>query len=257
MFKCSITYCFPLMLTLANAAVSNESVNHEPTRAQIVSHSRTSIAAGVTAVVSKTFVYPGDRIKKGATMIALDCGRYEAAYAIAQARVEVAQARHTSAEQLLQYKSVGPLEVKIAEADLKKALGEEKTARIDVESCSTHAPFDAVVVERFVQPHQFVNRGDPLLEIYSPTLLEVQLVVPSAWLNWLTLGHTFTMQVEELNRKVNGKITRFGGVIDPVSQTIELFGSLNTNSNDEKTETRSILPGMSGSIFFTNETNTK
>jgi len=83
--------------------------------------------------------------------------------------------------------------------------------------------------------------GDPLLEILNDKELEVEFMAPSNSLPQLALGRHFKVSLNETNKTYQGEITRLGGKVDPVSQTIKVYGRI----IDKETE---LLPGMSGAV---------
>lgn len=225
--------------------VADQSQFHEPIRAK-VSHLKTAIlSSSITTTINSISANTGDRIKQGDALVELDCTRYRASEKIAIANVKSTRARYQSAKDLLEFKSIGPLEVTLSEAELDKAKAEQVLARSDVSACKINSPYEAIVINRLAQPHQFISVGEPLIEIYSTENLEIQLVVPSSWLKWLTLETPFLVRIDELDRDFRGSIARIGGSIDPISQTVQIFGTF-----DQSSDLTSVLSGMSGWIQF-------
>ncbi len=214
-------------------------------RAQLVPLRKSLFSAGVSAIVDRVTVQEGDTVKQGDLLLAFDCDRIEASYDTARARVKGAEAKLEVNRELVKLNSVGPLEVKLNEADLEAARGEMAAVQAQRQHCEIKAPFDGAVTSRVIEQYQFVEEGEDLLELVSRDKLEVRMLMPSTSLSWLELGSSFTMLVEELDRAMPGKIVRVGGAVDPVSLTIPVFGRL-----DESPST--LLPGMSGQVQFAN-----
>jgi multidrug resistance efflux pump len=101
------------------------------------------------------------------------------------------------------------------------------------------SPFNGIAVEQKVQEFQYATPGQPLLEILDDRSLEVELIAPSRWLAWLKPGYAFTVHIDETDKTYPADITRVGGRVDPVSQTIKVFGEI----RGEATE---LMAGMSG-----------
>lgn len=232
-------------------------------RAQIYARDKTTISAGISGTIKSVRYRPGSRAAKGKTLLTLDCAAHNANHSIAKAKLKAARAKLKSNRDLLTYNSIGPIEVTLSEAEQAAASGELKAAQAHLKYCSITAPYTAVITQRYVHPQQFVNTGDPLLEIYAPDNLEIKAVVSSHWLQWLRAKHTaFEFVVDELGLRYRGTVSRLGGSVDPVSQTVELYGSLEQapmnatpiKSKNKKQNTRSqnttLLPGMSGTLYF-------
>jgi len=114
---------------------------------------------------------------------------------------------------------------------------------VTVSKCSLNAPFSGRVAKTYVEPHEYVTQGKPLLEVVNTKQLEVKLIVPSRWLTWLVRGKRFSIHVDDLNRNYAARVTRLGARIDPVSQTVSLAGEIEGSPSE-------LLPGMSGWAIF-------
>ena len=121
------------------------------------------------------------------------------------------------------------------------AKADASLAQAMVERCVIKAPFGGRVVERKVNRYEYVAEGTPLLEIIDDKNLEVEMILPSSSLVWLKIGHPFNLHVEELGKIFQGKIERIVSKVDPVSQSLKLYGSIDVNVEH-------LYPGMSGTI---------
>jgi membrane fusion protein, multidrug efflux system len=101
------------------------------------------------------------------------------------------------------------------------------------------ALFDGLTAEQKVQEFQYATPGQPLLEILDDRSLEVELIAPSRWLAWLKPGYVFAVHIEETDKSYPATITRVGGRVDPVSQTIKVLGEIQGEAGD-------LMAGMSG-----------
>ena len=95
-----------------------------------------------------------------------------------------------------------------------------------VQRCSIKAPFDGKVVELKAQSYQFVAEGQELLEVLDDSIMLVEMIVPSPWLASITLGQQVTLRIEETGLAYPAVIERIGARIDPVSQSVKLYGSI-------------------------------
>ena len=86
---------------------------------------------------------------------------------------------------------------------------------------------------------QYANPGQALLDVLDDRNLDVELIVPSRWIGWLKPGYTFQLRIDELDKNYSARISRLGGRVDPVSQSIRVFGEI-TDSNAD------LIAGMSG-----------
>ena len=99
------------------------------------------------------------------------------------------------------------------------------------------------MAKRSAAVHQYVNPGNPILDIVDSDSLELRMLVPSKWLATLKPGSRFTVAVDELGASFPARIERLGAQIDPVSQTILAIGVIDGKAAN-------LLPGMSGWASF-------
>ena len=83
----------------------------------------------------------------------------------------------------------------------------------------------------------------PLIKIVDDSRLEIDLIVPSKWMGWMTVGAKFEFKVDETGQTLEGEVIRTGAIVDPVSQTVDATGVLTVRPEN-------VLPGMSGSARF-------
>ena len=131
----------------------------------------------------------------------------------------------------------------LSRAEYAAAVAELEGLDTMLEKCSIAAPFDALITAKAAQQSQFVNAGEPVVELVDTGALEVDMVVPSPWLAWLAPGHAFSIVVDETGDRLDGRVDRLGGTVDPVSQTVRVIGRLASHPPG-------LLPGMSGLLRF-------
>ena len=83
------------------------------------------------------------------------------------------------------------------------------------------APTDAVVVERLIDAGEFARRGDSVVRIVDQSNLEVEVVVPVAYLNRLDLSRPIDIRVNDVEFSAN--IESLIQVSDRQSQTFGLL----------------------------------
>lgn len=213
----------------------------ETVRALIKPRSQAVLSSEITGRITRLPLREGERFRSGDMLAEFDCNWFMAAQAAAQAGVNHAQAKLSGLESLAAMRSVGAMDVSLARADLDRARAELRTAGLSVKHCVVTAPFDGRVVELRAQAFETVPANTPLLSILNDTDLEVSLVVPATWLTWIAPDQPFTLDIDETRRRYTGRITRLGAHVDPVSQTVTVFGSIAGID-------RTVIAGMSGTV---------
>ncbi|MBP2300817.1 efflux RND transporter periplasmic adaptor subunit [Azospirillum picis] len=233
-----------LALGVALCALSSQAFAADPTGDDAV---RTLIRPRTQAVLSSEIagrilrlpLHEGDRFRSGEVLVEFDCSWVTAAQSAAQAGLTHAQARLSGLEALASMRSAGSMDVALARAEVERARAELKTASLSVKHCVVNAPFNGRVIDLRARAFESVPANTPLLSVLDDSDLEASLVVPSSWLTWLKPGNAFTLEIDETHRRYSGRITRLGASVDPVSQTVTVFGSLNDVDP-------SVVAGMSG-----------
>jgi membrane fusion protein, multidrug efflux system len=208
-------------------------------RAQLTPRNYTTLSSEVSARIDRITTRVGQHFKKGDLLIAFDCVTQRAQ--VARAKAVATQAEKTAAinQRLAGLKSISQLEVDVSRAEVEKSRAELAMADAAASKCEITAPFSGVTVERKAQEFQYATPGQSLLEILDDRSLEVELIAPSRWLAWLKPGYGFDVHIDETDKSYQAIITRVGGRVDPVSQTVKVFGEIRGDATE-------LMAGMSG-----------
>lgn len=213
-------------------------------RAQLLPRRYTTLSSEVGAKLNRLPVPEGGRFKEGEVIIAFDCSIQEAQLQKAQAALGAANRTWEANKRLLELSAVGKLELDVSEADALKAKADLSAAAAYVSKCNIAAPFSGRVAEQKVRELQFVQPGQPLLDIIDDSVLELEFIVPSRWLSWLKTGHSFRVRIDETGKTYPAKVQRVGARVDAVSQSIKISAVIDGQFPE-------LIAGMSGRASFT------
>ncbi len=185
----------------------------------------------------------GESFRKDDVLISYDCARLRAEINAANAAAHADELVYANNKRLLARGALGANEMRISQARFEKSRSEASAIQIKAIACEFKAPFDGRVVQRKAQIFETPQANQPVLQIVNSQELEIEAIVPSRWLNTIKPGMAFTFTVDETGTRVDAQVTRLGATVDPVSQTIRIFGTLNGHQD-------SVLPGMSGTATF-------
>lgn len=202
-----------------------------------------AISAELAARIIEMPYREGHSFKEGAVLLAFDCTRLQSELAALQAELVAAQSTHEGNKSLERHKAIGAREIVISGARVDRAEAEVAAGQARLSGCVIRAPFNGVVVETMANRFEIANPSTPLMRIVDVDRLEIELIAPSKWLGWLTVGEPFTFTVDETGEPLQARIVRLGGVVDPVSQTVKVFGVLDGAAVQ-------VRPGMSGTATF-------
>lgn len=227
-----------LVLAEATTTASDASI---PLRAQIKARQSTVIASEMNARITHLKLRDGDRFSEGETLVAFNCSLEEAQLNKARATLEKATKTNEVKKRLEELHSIGALELAVAKAEEGEAKAELQVAQAILSRCVIKAPFSGKVTDVIAKLYQTAKAGEPLLEILDDKNLEVEFIAPSSRLASVQVGKHFQVTISETGKTYQAEIVRLGGKVDPISQTIKVYGRIIDKSTD-------LLPGMSGAV---------
>lgn len=230
------------------AAPARAGFERQEIRAQLLPRQFTTLAAEIGAKVNKLSVPEGGAFKAGQTLVSFDCSVQQAMLQKARAELNAAEATDKANQRLAELNSVGKLEVDLGRAGRQKAVAEVGAQQAVLGKCSIAAPFAGRVAEQKVREQQFVQPGQPLLDILDDSVLELEFLVPSAWLVWLRAGQTFEVEIDETGQRYPARFERIGARVDPVSQSVKVAAAIDGRFPE-------LIAGMSGRVSVTQPTS--
>ena len=199
------------------------------------------ISAEVSAKVDKLPFAEGARFRAGEALVVFESSVYRAQADKARAQSEAADRIVTAYRRLAEQGSVGQLELLSAEARASEAKADKELTQVMLSKCTVSVPFAGRVGELRIREQQYVQSGQPLIEVIDDSTLELEFITTSASLAWLRVGQKFSVKIDETGKSYEAVLTRIGAKVDPVSQTIKLAASIQSGNAE-------LLAGMSGTI---------
>jgi RND family efflux transporter MFP subunit len=212
------------------------------------------LTPSVSGVVTYTApeLMPGGRFEKGDLLAKIDKTTYTAALANAQAKLAAAVLNHELESGRLEtanreWALLGregestelasrKLHMQVAKAELEAATSAVAMAKRDLKYTSIRAPFDGVLTNKSIDIGQVVGLGTPIGSLLGSDKLWVEVSVPVAQLQQLTLPGSTALATTVLStgntvaRK--GIALRAVGQLDPTTTSatvlVELAGSYDT-----------------------------
>lgn len=223
------------------AAVPAGNADPREIRAQLSPRRFTTLAAEIGAKINRLPVPEGGAFRAGQTLVQFDCSLQKAQLDKARAVLSGSDKTWAANKRLAELNSVGRMELDLSEADVVKNRAEVSAAGSLLEKCAIAAPFAGRIAEQKAREQQYVQAGQPLLEIIDDSVLEIQFIVPSRWLAWLKPGHEFKVAIDEVGKSYPAKVQRIGARVDPVSQSVKLVATIDGRFPE-------LIAGMSGRV---------
>ena len=212
-------------------------------RALVVASQKAVLSSELAAKIDSIPVKEMDRFKKGDLLIQFDCSLYEAQKDVVNANANSALIKVESDQQMFQMRTIGKYDLELSKSEYEKAKAELLIAELNLKRCKILAPFDGAVEEILVNTYETIQPQVELMKIIQTDVLELEMVVSSEWISWLTIGHPIVVFIDEIQKEFNATVSGIGANVDPVSQTIQLKGTIIDASP-------ALLAGMSGRVIF-------
>ena len=153
---------------------------------------RADLAAQTAGRISAVSVDVNDRVRAGDVLLRISAVEQDAGANAARAQLAAAQATATEAEQnyrryaaLADGQFVSKAQIDQARAARDSAVAARNAASANLAQAAqqiaytvVRSPFDGVVARREVEPGETVAPGAPLLSVYAPDALRIEVAVP-------------------------------------------------------------------------------
>jgi RND family efflux transporter MFP subunit len=230
--------------TISFCASSYAQVEESPIiRVELKPQKQATMNSPMTGRITALSVKDGDSVKKGQPLITFQCGEFKAQVSQAKARVNRQNKLLTSTQKLYDLGSASKTDVNVLKADRDEATASQQLAQALVNKCTVKAPFNGHVAALSVKNHSSLQEGEQMIEIIGGNALNIEMIVPSKWMLWLKANDVFQVEIEETAQRYPSKVLRYGGKVDPVTQSVKLYAQVNE-------EASGLLPGMSGVAYF-------
>ncbi|MBC8424715.1 efflux RND transporter periplasmic adaptor subunit [bacterium] len=159
----------------------------------------------------------GDRVVRLDVLVELD--RRLLAAEVAAAKDDLTLRTHTADNTAALYAAGKVSETEKLGADATKA-GAEAASRIATlryERAAVKAPFDGVVVDRYVELGQLVAPGMPVARVIDPYVLKLAGTVTEREVAWLREDAPATIDLEGMDARVSGEVAWIGFEAEPVT----------------------------------------
>ncbi len=202
------------------------------------------LASELDGQVQWTGVREGHHVKKGQLLAKIDVDSNKAAVDRAQAAYDLARSQADRRQKLHQRKVV-------SQEDLDKALTQKALAESDLQRAKiayqkgfVHSPIAGMINQFYVDPGEYVRRGDPLAEVVDVARIRIKCNVPEMDVRFLKAGQQAMVFVDAFpDDKRLGGLSFVAYKADPVTKTFEVWVDVDNSGGH-------IRPGMIGRAAF-------
>ncbi len=182
--------------------------------------SRTEISSRVLATIEKINVRAGTTVEASEELIRLDrraleadLSQVQAAVAAAEAAVSRAENDYRRAKQLFESRTISRAEydknieaVRVARAKRKQAQEAISAAQVMLSYATIKAPKAGTIVDRLAEEGDTARPGAPLLVLYDPGSLRLEVPVMEALALKLKVGDPLDVLIDARDRTVTGTV---------------------------------------------------
>lgn len=200
----------------------------------VASAVETEVSSQIMARIEEVRVTAGDAVQADQALVVLDrqeplarAAQARQALAAAKARLDLARSELNRVEQLFESNVVARQRLDQATADftgaqadvdrLERALDAAETALAYTE---IRAPVGGVVVDRLAEPGEMASPGRPLLRIYDPAALRVEVPVRESLAVRLATGQSLGIEVPARGVTLDGTIEEIVPFAEPGARTL-------------------------------------
>lgn len=225
-------------------------------RGSIVPARLVHVTARFPGRVTKVRVAVGDVVKASEVLVELDDTRAKLVAELAQAKVELAQARYQAVKAGLAEKdrqqSPGKEMLGVAEVEIKTAEAELRLAEYDLEGTKIRASSDGTVLAKHVQVGDVVGSQQSngsltaLFDLADSRRLEVVVNVPEQEMSQVSEGQPCWIKVDAiLDLVYQGKVVRLSPVADAPTRSFRAYIDIEDFEKGPK-----LLSGLTTSVGF-------
>lgn len=200
----------------------------------IASATRTVVASRILARIVEVRVRAGDDVAAGDTLIVLESRDLRARVAqardaikIARARLALARSEKNRVERLLK-KGVATKQrydqvvsdFQAAQAEVNRLEENLREAESQLSYTVIRSPVSGRVIDRLAEPGDTATPGRPLLRIYDPTALRVEVPVRETLAVRLRVGQKLRIEVPALPEAFTGTIEEIVPFAEPGARTL-------------------------------------
>jgi membrane fusion protein (multidrug efflux system) len=197
----------------------------------------TTVASEIAGTAVAIDIPEGRFVKAGHLLARLDDAEARASLSIARASLRNAEARLTRLQSLRESKVSSEQALDDAVADFDAAQGEVDESETHLLKTKIRAPFDGILGLRQVNQGQYLDSGDPVVEITQMDPLELEFGLPQRHAADLELDQVVFGTVGRCGQRFEARVDAIDPRVDPGTRAVRLQAVV-------PNEGGRLLPGM-------------
>jgi membrane fusion protein (multidrug efflux system) len=182
----------------------------------------TTVASEIAGTVVSIAIPEGQRVEARHVLARLDDAEARAARAVAAARLRNARDRLARLESLRAESVSSEQAFDDARSEFDAAEGEFERAETRLQKTTIRAPFTGVLGLRQVNVGQYVEPGDPLVEITQVHPLELVFSLPQRHVSEIAVGQSVLGMVGLCEARFEGRVDAVDPRVDPATRSVRV-----------------------------------
>lgn len=192
----------------------------------------------------------GQRVKKGQILARIDTAMLKARFNQAEANFQLANKTHERLQALMKDELVSQQQADEASAAMTSAEAALAIAKVSLDKSIVRSSTDGIVARRLVEVGEYVNPGQPIVQVVDFRTIVVTAQVPENQVGDIKRGSPVKVRFDSIGEEYDGAVYVVCPAAHPTSRTFEL--RIKVPNNDYR-----ILVGMSATIRILIRTNEK
>jgi membrane fusion protein, multidrug efflux system len=217
------------------------------TQGHIESDNNVMVSAEAMGVIQNVFVTEGQQVSKGQTLAQIDNSVIQRNIESMEAQLELATSVYERQKNLWDQK-IGT-EVQFLQAKTGKESLEKQIASLREQNDKTRikAPISGTVDEIFMNAGETAAPGMPAVRVVNTSDLKIQARVSEAYITQIKKGDKVLVNISELKKDMEAKVTFVSKTIDLLSRTFNVEVALPSNPE--------LRPNMTATVKVVFESN--
>ena len=204
----------------------------------------TDVTTEAGGVIREILFDAGQRVKAGTVLVRLNTDNEIATLRALEASAKLAVAQRDRWRELGTQKLVSQAEVEERAADAARAVAQVEAQRAVIAQKTVRAPFDGVLGIRKVTLGQYVQPGDPIVNLQALDPILMDFSMPQQRASQIVEGMAVSATVDALSGKAfEGKVVAVEPRIDPQTRNFTVQASFANPGNE-------IRPGAFAKVRF-------
>jgi len=213
------------------------------TNGTLEAENEVDLVARVAAPVVQLLAEEGLAVRRGQTLVRLDEAELRAQMEMARVALNEATLAYERAKKLIDQSLISSEQFEQAQAAWESAAAQHQADKIRLGYATVTAPFDGLIVARYVDLAQQVSVNTPLFRLsdFDPLLCPIQ--VPERELPKLSVGQPARIELEGWSdHEFAASVLRIGPVVDAATGTVKVTLEIRSEGK--------LRPGMFARVYL-------